>query len=130
LALVVAWVFGRIAIGLEIGLRIAKTFDREWPVPLAAGVGTFGLALVVDGMGTFIQCVGWLIPILVGLFGLGGVILTRFGTQAYPLGVESAGVGEAPFPAEIIETSESPALEEQDQQKEASEDIPDPSGES
>jgi cytoskeletal protein CcmA (bactofilin family) len=130
MALVVAWVFGRIAIGLEIGNRIAKTFDRDWPVPLAAGVGTFGLALVVDSVGVFIPCVGWLIPTLVGLFGLGGVVLTRFGTQAYPLEDESADIEEAPFPAELIEPSETPALEDQGQQADASDELPDPSGDS
>ena len=130
LALVVAWAFGRIAIGLEIGNRIAKTFDRDWPVPLAAGVGTFGLALVVDSVGTFIPCVGWLIPTLVGLFGLGGVVLTRFGTQAYPAEDEVIDVEEAPFPAEIIEPAEAPALEDQDQPSDDDDEIPDPAGES
>jgi hypothetical protein len=126
LALVVAWAFGRIAIGLEIGHRIAKTFDRDWPIPLAAGVGTFALVLVIDSIGTFLPCVGWLIPTIVGLFGLGGVILTRFGTQAYPL--EDAE--EAPFPAELIEPSEAPVLEDPDQQADGSEELPDPSGDS
>jgi len=129
LALVLAWVFGRIAIGLEIGLRIAKTFDRDWPVPLAAGVGTFGLALVVDSLGTFIPCVGWLIPTLVGMFGLGGVILTRFGTYSYPQ-EELGEVAEAPFPAELIETPETPSLEDETPEVDSSEDIPDPSGDS
>ena len=130
LALVVAWVFGRIAIGLEIGLRIAKTFDRDWPVPLAAGVGTFGLALVVDSLGTFILCVGWLIPALVGVFGLGGVILTRFGTQSYQPEEEVSEVDEAPFKAELIETPEMPSLEDENPEVDSSEDIPDPSGDS
>ncbi len=130
LALVVAWVFGRIAIGLEIGLRIAKTFDRDWPVPLAAGVGTFGLALVVDSLGTFILCVGWLIPALVGMFGLGGVILTRFGTHSYPPEEEVSEVDEAAFKAELIETPETPSLEDQNPEADSSEGIPDPSGDS
>ncbi len=130
LALVVAWVFGRIAIGLEIGQRIAKMFDRDWPIPLAAGVGTFALALVVDSVGTFIQCVGWLIPTLVGLFALGGVILTRFGTQSYPVEEEPVAVGEAPLPAELIEPPEDQALDDQNQQADSSGNIPDPSGES
>jgi cytoskeletal protein CcmA (bactofilin family) len=128
LALVVAWVFGRIAIGLEIGNRIAKTFDRDWPVPLAAGVGTFGLALVVDSLGTFIPCVGWLIPTLVGLFGLGGVVLTRFGTQSYPVEDEVIDGEEAPFPAELIEPEETQALEDKGEQADSSEDLPDPAG--
>ena len=130
LALVVAWVFGRIAIGLEIGLRIAKTFDRDWPVPLAAGVGTFGLALVVDSLGTFILCVGWLIPALVGMFGLGGVILTRFGTHSYPPEEEVGEVDEAPIKAELIETPETPTLEDENPEVDSSEEIPDGSGDS
>lgn len=130
LALVVAWVFGRIAIGLEIGQRIAKSFNREWPIPLAAGVGTFGLALVVDSLGAFIPCVGWLIPTLVGMFGLGAVILTRFGSQPYPAEAGLTEAGEADFPAELIEPAESESLEDENPQADSSEEIPDPSGKS
>ena len=130
LAVVVAWVFGRIAIGLEIGNRIAKAFDREWPLPLAAGVGTFSLALVVDSVGTFIYCVGWLIPLLVGLFGLGGVILTRFGTQKYPLDDELVELDDSEFPAELIESTDTQVLEEESSTPDASDEIPDPSGDS
>lgn len=127
LALVIAWAFGRIAIGLEIGNRIAKTFDRDWPVPLAAGVGTFGLALVVDSLGTFIVCVGWLIPTLVGLFGLGGVVLTRFGTQSYPVEDEVIDSEAESFPAELIEPSESGSLV--GQSEDTVDELPDPAGE-
>ena len=127
LALVVAWVFGRIAIGLEIGQRIAKSFNRDWPLPLAAGVGTFGLALVVDSVGTFIQCVGWLVPLIVGLFGLGGVILTRFGTQSYPKDDDKVELDEAEIPAELVVTSDEPALEGEIVDDDSVEDIPDPS---
>ena len=126
--LVIAWVFGRIAIGLEIGQRIAKTFNREWPIPLAAGVGTFGLALVVDSLGTFIACVGWLIPTLVGMFGLGGVILTRFGSQPYPAEEAIIEVDDADFPAELIEPAESESLENDELEAGSSDEIPDPSG--
>ena len=131
LALVVAWVFGRIAIGLEIGNRIAKVFDRDWPLPLAAGVGTFGLSLVVDSAGTFLPpCVGWLIPTVVGLFGLGGVILTRFGTQSYPPDEELVELDDSDFPAELIESTDTPALEDESSTPESPEEIPDPGGES
>ena len=130
LVLVVAWLFGRIAIGLEIGNRIAKSFNRDWPLPLAAGVGTFGLSLVVDSVGTFIYCVGWLVPLVVGLFGLGGVILTRFGTQSYPADEELVEVDDSEFPAELIESTDVPALEEESGTAESLDDIPDPSGES
>lgn len=130
LALAVAWGFGRIAIGLEIGMRIAKSFDRDWPLPLAAGIGTFGLALVVDSVGTFIQCVGWLIPAIVGLFGLGGVVLTRFGTASYPADKQEGGIRDEDVPAELIDDSDMPALEGETLPTEPEDDIPDPGGES
>ena len=129
LVLVVAWVFGRIAIGLEIGKRIAKSLDREWSLPLSAGVGTFALALVVDSVGTFIICVGWLVPLIVGLFGLGGVILTRFGTQSYPDDDEAVGIVAAEVPAELIETDETPVLEEEVESSDDPDEIPSPDGE-
>jgi hypothetical protein len=130
LAIVIAWAFGRIAIGLEIGNRIAKSFDKDWPVPLAAGVGTFGLALVVDSAGTFIDCVGWLLPTVVGLFGLGGVILTRFGTCSYPPDQQVGSIDEAIVPAELIEVDDTEVVEEEVAGTDEPDDIPDPSGES
>jgi hypothetical protein len=115
LALLVAWFFGRIALGLEIGQRIARMFDRDWPLPILAGIGTFALALVIDSMSTIIPCVGWLIGLIVGLFGLGGVLLTLFGTRPYPpeseSGLESGEKVEPEAPA-ISETS-SPKTEEE-----------------
>jgi hypothetical protein len=129
LVLVVAWVFGRLAIGLEIGKRIAKSLDREWSLPLSAGVGTFALALVVDSVGTFIYCVGWLVPLIVGLFGLGGVILTRFGTQSYPEDDDSGDIVDAEFPAELIEPDEAALLEEEIESPDQPDDIPSPDGE-
>jgi len=129
LALVVAWVFGRIAIGLEIGKRIAKSFKQDWPLPLAAGVGTFGLALVVDSVGTFIYCVGWLIPTIVGLFGLGGVILTRFGTRDYPSREVIVPADESVSLVEVDNSNDTPALEGENSMDPLSEDLPDPGGE-
>ncbi|HLE16100.1 MAG TPA: polymer-forming cytoskeletal protein [Anaerolineales bacterium] len=109
LALVIAWFFGRIALGMEIGRRIGQMFNREWPYGLAAGVGTFALALVVDGAGELIPCVGWLLPFLVGVLGLGAVILTRFGTQTYPP-YQSVGIYTAPPgpPAPVLAQSSTP----------------------
>lgn len=126
LVLVVAWVFGRIAIGLEIGKRIAKSLSREWSLPLSAGVGTFALSLVVDSVGSFIFCVGWLVPLVVGLFGLGGVILTRFGTQSYPENDGAGDIVDAEFPAELIEPDEAALLEGEIESPEEPDDIPSP----
>lgn len=130
LAIVIAWVFGRIAIGLEIGKRIAKSFDKDWPIPLAAGVGTFGLALVADSAGTFIDCVGWLVPTIVGLFGLGGVILTRFGTSSYPSDEQAGSMNDAIVPAELIEQDDTEIIEAGTAGTDEPDEIPDPGGES
>ena len=80
--LVVAAVFGWVALGLEVGQRLAKALNQEYQPVVEAGLGTLVLSLVVNGIG-FIPCLGWLVPFLVAALGLGGVLLTRFGAQAY-----------------------------------------------
>lgn len=94
--LAVAWLLGRVALGLEIGQRTAIMFRQDWPLAVAAGVGTFLLSLVVDGVSALVPCIGWLAPFLVGILGLGGVLLTRFGAQAYPPGDGMAAIYRAP----------------------------------
>ena len=84
LILFVAWFFGRVSLGMEVGRRIGNAFHKDWPVAVDAGLGTFALVLVTDGIGSLVPCVGWIIPTLVGILGLGGVILTLFGTRAFP----------------------------------------------
>ena len=82
-ALALAWLFGMIAIGSEVGERFTRAINQTWAPPLTAGMGTFLMMLVVGGIG-MIPCVGWLATSLVALLGVGGVVLTLFGTQAYP----------------------------------------------
>ena len=84
LLLVVAWSFGLITLGTEIGQRLAQILDQEWALAMAAGVGTFILSLVINGVKELIPCFGWVAPALAGVLGLGAVLLTRFGTQVYP----------------------------------------------
>jgi hypothetical protein len=88
-ALVVAAVFGWIAIGVEVGRRMAEAFDWELHPAAAAGIGTLAVSFVVGGIG-LIPCIGWLAPLLVGSAGLGAVILTRFGSREYQLASASA----------------------------------------
>lgn len=85
LLVAVAWMFGLISLGFEVGRRIAEMFKQEWAPPVSAGAGTFVLILVINGADALIPCVGWLVPAIAGMLGLGAVILTRFGTQPYPL---------------------------------------------
>lgn len=93
--LVAAWVFGTVAIGLEVGDRLSKASSAEFQPVLAAGVGTLILSLVVNGIG-FIPCVGWLAPFLVGAVGLGAVLMTRFGTRPYAPGMSTPAEPKEP----------------------------------
>ncbi|HWQ82953.1 MAG TPA: polymer-forming cytoskeletal protein [Anaerolineales bacterium] len=84
LALGVAWAFGIVALGVETGKRLGIWLKQDWALPVLAGLGTFILTLVINGLNALLPCVGWLPSLLVGSVGLGAVILTRFGTQPYP----------------------------------------------
>ena len=89
IAAAIAWTFGLIAIGYEVGKRLENMAKQDWSPALAAGLGTLLLALVLNSIRAVIPCVGWILPALVGAVGLGAVLLTRFGTQTYPPKVES-----------------------------------------
>ncbi len=79
--IVLAWLFGVVALGMEVGDRFTKAVHQTWEPVISTGVGTFLLGLGV-GIVNLVPCVGWLAPVLVGLVGLGAAVLTRFGTQA------------------------------------------------
>ncbi len=107
--LVVAFVFGWIALGLEVGKRLAIALNQEYQPVVMAGLGTLVLSLVANGI-NFIPCVGWLAPFLVGAVGLGGVVLSRFGTQTYLISAatvptEKEAIVEVPPPDEPEEES-------------------------
>ncbi len=84
LALVVAGAYGWIAIGYEIGQRFTRAIHQEWHPAFSAGLGVFALTLASQALTGIpvMNCFGWLIPFLLSMAGLGGVIITRFGTQA------------------------------------------------
>ena len=107
LVLIVAWLFGLIAVGLEVGRRIAQLFNAEWAPAVSAGVGTFILFLVVGGLGEMVFCLGLLPQLLIGFWGLGAVIMTRFGTQDYAPVSAAAGTPVV----EVDPESEAPAEE-------------------
>jgi hypothetical protein len=95
-----AMAFGWIALGTEVGTRLVGMFNREWPLPASAALGTFLMTLVADGVG-FIPCVGWVVPFVLTLLGVGAVTLTRFGTKPILLDGIQAGAGTVP-PAETM----------------------------
>jgi hypothetical protein len=81
----IAWIFGLIALGMEVGKRLAELAKQEWAPAVSAGLGTFVLIFVLNGLDMLIPCAGWVFPALAGMLGLGAVLLTRFGMQDYPL---------------------------------------------
>ncbi len=82
-AVVLAWLFGWIALGWLIGDKVLQAVQarESLRVPMVAvALGVLLLALLGA-----VPLIGWLIGLGVGLIGLGAVILTRFGTQSYPI---------------------------------------------
>jgi len=89
--LAVALIFGEMAIGLEVGQRLVKSFRAEWPLPLSAAMGTFLTVLIVQAVGQFLWCFGWWAPMLLSILAVGGVLMTRFGTRAAMPPVDPSG---------------------------------------
>lgn len=77
-----ALIFGWIAVGHEIGNRVSALFHADWHPAISAGIGVLLLSLVT-GFTTMIPCAGWLIGVIISLFGLGAVIISRFGSSKY-----------------------------------------------
>jgi hypothetical protein len=109
-ALVFAWLFGVVAIGKEVGERLARAMRQDWAMVVNAGLGTFLLMFVVgsiqavNNFSWVVGCFTWVIPAVIGLLAIGSVVITRFGAQAVQspaLSVYSppADAGQAPPPS-------------------------------
>jgi hypothetical protein len=83
LVLAIAWAYGLIALGSELGKRISGMFKREWHPAISAGLGTLILMTVLNSLEAIIPCVGWIPKVLIGFVALGAVLLTQFGTKEY-----------------------------------------------
>ena len=95
--IVLAWLFGGVAFGMEVGERLSRAMHRTWEPVLTTGFGTFLLGIGV-GVVNLVPCVGWLAPVLMGLIALGAAVITRFGTQpvAEPMLAPAAPPAETP----------------------------------
>lgn len=93
LAIALAWLFGMIALGNEVGERFTQSINQSWAPAFTAGFGTFLLMLVGGAIGE-IPCVGWLFVALIGFVGIGAAVLTRFGTR--PLQPVSVSISTPP----------------------------------
>ncbi len=96
LALSAAGLFGWIAIGARVGERLLQALkatgdkraqlDHDPAAPLwSAGLGTLIITLITVGLSTAfcLSPLGWLLTFVIGCFGIGAVVLTRFGTTPY-----------------------------------------------
>ncbi len=86
LALSTAGLFGWIAIGARLGERLLRALNAGEVAPLwSAGLGTLIITLITVGLSTAfcLSPLGWLLTFVIGCFGLGAVVLTRFGTTPY-----------------------------------------------
>jgi hypothetical protein len=91
-----AWIFGMIAFGQEVGDRFTKAIHQTWAPVLTVGFGTFVLVLAVGLIG-MIPCVGWLASFLVTLVVIGAVAMTWFGSRSTPGStLRAAPVEESP----------------------------------
>jgi cytoskeletal protein CcmA (bactofilin family) len=95
LLLALAILFGWIAVGYEIGVRIAGLFHTNWHPSIAAGIGSLLLSLVT-GFAFIIPCIGWVIGAIVGIIGLGAVIISRFGSSRYANKIMNAVIPPQP----------------------------------
>jgi predicted flap endonuclease-1-like 5' DNA nuclease len=80
LVLLMALLYGWVALGFMVGKRLLAALDTGRPLPLIAGVvGALLLTLLSS-----VPCLGWLVGFAGGSWGLGAVVLSRGGTRGYP----------------------------------------------
>jgi hypothetical protein len=73
---------GWTAIGLEVGKAVATLFRQQLHPAAVAGIGTMVLTFLAGAVWYF-PCVGGILVLMALSFGLGAVVLTRFGGQPY-----------------------------------------------
>jgi hypothetical protein len=102
----VAGLFGWIAVGLLVGQKLLEGLKAQEPTPLVAVV----IGVLLISLISALPCLGFFVFLGVVSLGLGGVVLTRFGTMSYPEGPPpplSLEPTEPQPPAAATETEES-----------------------
>lgn len=114
LALSAAGLFGWIAVGSRVGRRLLKTLHAGEVAPFwTAGLGTLIITLISVGLSAAfcLAPLGWLLTFVVGCWGLGAAVLTRFGTTAYVPG-RARRLPAAPTPPAEPRPAEPPLSDE------------------
>lgn len=102
LALLVAALLSWVVTGWVIGRKLLAWLNvKNASVVLEAVVGTL-LFTVVYFLVSFIWCANFIIGVLVGCFGLGAIVLTRFGTRPYPSNGGGAPPSGVSGPPEVL----------------------------
>lgn len=78
--LVLAWLFGLVALGHVVGEKLTRAMHRAWEPVLTAGFGAFIVGIVL-GTSNQVPCVGWLASALIGLVGLGAATMALLGAR-------------------------------------------------
>jgi cytoskeletal protein CcmA (bactofilin family) len=82
-----AWLFGVVAIGQEIGERLMRALRKDWAPAVTASLGTFILIFLLASIQSLsdllplLFCVTWIFPAAIGLLAIGAVVVTRFGAK-------------------------------------------------
>jgi hypothetical protein len=82
--LLVAVLLGWAAMGLQLGRAVCGLLRVQAHPAVVAGIGTLILTLVASGLG-FIPFAGSVLVLSLAAFGLGAVVLTRFGGPTYQI---------------------------------------------
>lgn len=106
LALGILMLYGWVAVGYEIGLRVSSAAKVSWEPSIIAGIGTLVLSSIA-ALVAMIPCIGFLIYPIVTSVGLGGVLISQFGRREV-LNVQAAPVQEilAVNPVEPVSADE------------------------
>jgi hypothetical protein len=133
LALGAAALFGWVAIGARVGRRLLKALNTGDVAPLwVASLGTLIITLITMGLSAAfcLAPLGWLLMFIIGCFGLGAVVLTRFGTTPYVPGRTWETADSSPPAPPAGETPESPAIRIEEPSEQAPLDTQDAEGRS
>ena len=77
-------IYGWIALGYTVGSRLFSNKNHSLSPAVIAGLGTL-IITVIARFAAIVPCVGWTVGAALSLFGLGAIVLTRFGTRDYPV---------------------------------------------